>query len=41
MENEVSSPAAGIVSDERVTDGDSVDAGAVLLVVRIDAEGDD
>ena len=41
MENEVSSPAAGIVSDVRVTDGDSVDAGAVLLVVRIDAEGDD
>ena len=41
MENEVPSPAAGIVSDVRVTDGDSVDAGAVLLVVRIDAEGDD
>jgi biotin carboxyl carrier protein len=34
MENELRAPAAGTVTDVRVTDRMSVDAGAVLIVME-------
>ena len=37
MENEVASPAAGVVSDVRAAAGDSIESGAVLVVVSASA----
>ena len=37
MENEVAAPVAGVVTDVRAAAGDSVETGAVLVVVT--AEG--
>ena len=36
MENEVASPAAGVVSEVRAAVGSSVEAGGVLVVVRVE-----
>ena len=36
MENEVASPAAGVVSEVRAAAGSSVKAGDVLVVVRVE-----
>lgn len=36
MENEVASPAAGVVSEVRAAAGSSVEAGGVLVVVRVE-----
>ena len=33
MENEVSSPSAGVVTEVRVAEGEPVEAGGVLVVV--------
>jgi biotin carboxyl carrier protein len=34
MENELRAPRAGVVREVRVTEGASVDAGAVLVVIE-------
>ena len=36
MENEVAAPAAGVVSEVRAAEGSSVEAGSVLVVVRVE-----
>ena len=41
MENVVATPADGVVSEVRIAEGDTVKAGAVMMVVSVKPEGDD